>query len=29
MRQPIEVLLEWVATHMPEVERARRAFDLA
>ncbi|MGC5040352.1 winged helix-turn-helix transcriptional regulator [Streptomyces sp. DT190] len=29
MRQPIEVLLEWVATHMSEVERARRAFDLA
>lgn len=29
MRQPIEVLLEWAATHMPEVERARRAFDLA
>ncbi|MFF1272586.1 winged helix-turn-helix transcriptional regulator [Streptomyces marokkonensis] len=29
MRQPVEVLLEWVATHMPEVERARRAFDLA
>ncbi|MET9579648.1 winged helix-turn-helix transcriptional regulator [Streptomyces sp. DT199] len=29
MRQPIEVLLEWVATHMPEVEHARRAFDLA
>ncbi|MFE0476002.1 winged helix-turn-helix transcriptional regulator [Streptomyces sp. NPDC058947] len=29
MRQPIEVLLEWAAAHMPEVERARRAFDLA
>ncbi|MFJ4079139.1 winged helix-turn-helix transcriptional regulator [Streptomyces iakyrus] len=29
MRQPVEVLLEWVATHLPEVERARRAFDLA
>jgi DNA-binding HxlR family transcriptional regulator len=29
MRRPIEVLLEWVATHMPEVERARHAFDLA
>ncbi|OXS35583.1 winged helix-turn-helix transcriptional regulator [Streptomyces sp. XY006] len=28
MRQPVEVLLEWAATHMPEVERARRAFDL-
>ncbi|MFH9015394.1 winged helix-turn-helix transcriptional regulator [Streptomyces sp. NPDC017943] len=29
MRQPIEVLLDWVAAHMSEVERARRAFDLA
>ncbi|MFD8194702.1 winged helix-turn-helix transcriptional regulator [Streptomyces wuyuanensis] len=29
MRQPVEVLLKWVATHMPEVERARHAFDLA
>ncbi|CAL9355808.1 winged helix-turn-helix transcriptional regulator [Streptomyces pilosus] len=29
MRQPVEVLLEWAAAHMPEIERARRAFDLA
>lgn len=28
MRPPVEVLLEWAAAHMPEIERARRAFDL-
>ena len=27
LRQPVDVLLEWAATHMPEVERARQAFD--
>ncbi|MEU3556707.1 winged helix-turn-helix transcriptional regulator [Streptomyces fragilis] len=27
MRRPVEVLLEWAATHMPEIERARRTFD--
>lgn len=29
LRHPVDVLLEWAATHMPEIERARRAFDLA
>lgn len=28
MRRPVDVLLEWVTTHMPEIERARQAFDL-
>ncbi len=28
MRHPVEVLLEWVTALLPEVERARRAFDL-
>ncbi|MFI8202580.1 winged helix-turn-helix transcriptional regulator [Streptomyces sp. NPDC085937] len=28
MRRPVDVLLEWVTTHMPEIERARHAFDL-
>lgn len=28
MRRPVDVLLEWTTTHMPEIERARRAFDL-
>ncbi|MFI8090818.1 winged helix-turn-helix transcriptional regulator [Streptomyces sp. NPDC086080] len=28
LRPPVEVLLEWAAAHMPEIERARRAFDL-
>jgi DNA-binding HxlR family transcriptional regulator len=27
LRHPVDVLLEWAATHMPEVERARQAFD--
>jgi len=27
LRRPVDVLLEWAATHMPEVERARQAFD--
>ncbi|WP_228918688.1 MULTISPECIES: helix-turn-helix domain-containing protein [unclassified Streptomyces] len=27
MRRPVDVLLEWATTHMPEIERARRAFD--
>lgn len=28
MRPPVEVLLEWAAAHLPEIERARRAYDL-
>lgn len=27
MRRPVDVLLEWATAHMPEIERARRAFD--
>lgn len=27
MRHPVDVLLEWSATHMPEIERARDRFD--
>jgi len=28
-RAPIDVLVEWAARSMPEIERARRAFDAA
>jgi DNA-binding HxlR family transcriptional regulator len=28
LRHPVDVLLDWAATHMPEIERARRTFDL-
>lgn len=28
LRPPVDVLLDWAATHMPAIERARRAFDL-
>ena len=28
LRHPVDVLLEWVAARMPEIERARHAFDL-
>lgn len=27
LRHPVDVLLEWSATHMPEIERARLRFD--
>lgn len=27
MRRPVDVLLEWATAHMPEIERARDAFD--
>ncbi|OZM72791.1 MarR family transcriptional regulator [Amycolatopsis antarctica] len=27
LRQPVDVLLAWAATRMPEIEGARRAFD--
>ncbi|MET9777867.1 helix-turn-helix domain-containing protein [Streptomyces sp. NPDC006367] len=27
MRPPVDVLLEWVRTYMPQIERAREAFD--
>ncbi|CAL9443701.1 hypothetical protein SUDANB145_02298 [Streptomyces sp. enrichment culture] len=27
LRHPVEVLLEWAAAHLPEIERARDAFD--
>lgn len=29
LRPPVEVLLAWAATHMPEIERARERFDVA
>lgn len=29
LRQPVEVLLDWAGTHMPEIERARASFDSA
>ena len=28
LRHPVEVLLEWADTHMPEIERAREVFDV-
>ncbi|WAL66504.1 helix-turn-helix domain-containing protein [Amycolatopsis cynarae] len=28
LRHPVDVLLDWAATHMPEIQRARRTFDL-
>ena len=28
LRHPVGVLQDWAATHMPEIERARRTFDL-
>ncbi|HZG89709.1 MAG TPA: helix-turn-helix domain-containing protein [Pseudonocardia sp.] len=28
LRHPVDVLLDWAATHMPDIERARRTFDL-
>jgi DNA-binding HxlR family transcriptional regulator len=28
LRHPVDVLLQWARTHMPEIERARRTFDL-
>ncbi|MBK1787442.1 winged helix-turn-helix transcriptional regulator [Prauserella cavernicola] len=28
LRDPVEVLLAWAATNLPEIERARRTFDL-
>ncbi|MEV7014872.1 helix-turn-helix domain-containing protein [Streptomyces sp. NPDC093991] len=28
MRRPVDVLLEWATARLPEIERARRAFDL-
>jgi DNA-binding HxlR family transcriptional regulator len=28
LRHPVDVLLNWAATHMPDIERARRTFDL-
>ncbi|RZT83351.1 HxlR family transcriptional regulator [Pseudonocardia sediminis] len=28
LRRPVEVLLDWAEAHLPEIERARRAFDL-
>lgn len=27
MRAPVDVLLDWVRTHMPRIEQAREAFD--
>ncbi|CAM5419203.1 winged helix-turn-helix transcriptional regulator [Streptomyces pseudogriseolus] len=27
MRRPVDVLLDWATAHMPEIERARDAFD--
>ncbi|MFJ9179939.1 winged helix-turn-helix transcriptional regulator [Streptomyces sp. NPDC102360] len=27
LRRPVDVLLDWATTHMPEIERARDAFD--
>lgn len=27
LRHPVDVLLEWAATHMPAIERARARFD--
>ncbi|MDN5851823.1 MAG: helix-turn-helix transcriptional regulator [Actinomycetia bacterium] len=27
LRHPVDVLLDWAAVHMPEIERARQAFD--
>lgn len=27
LRHPVDVLLDWAAVHMPEIERARRTFD--
>ncbi|WP_031090727.1 winged helix-turn-helix transcriptional regulator [Streptomyces sp. NRRL WC-3549] len=27
MRPPVDVLLDWVRTYMPEIEKARQAFD--
>ncbi|WP_327657825.1 winged helix-turn-helix transcriptional regulator [Streptomyces sp. NBC_00483] len=27
LRRPVDVLLDWARTHMPEIERARRTFD--
>ncbi|MFJ9086799.1 MULTISPECIES: winged helix-turn-helix transcriptional regulator [unclassified Streptomyces] len=27
LRRPVDVLLDWATTHMPEIERARRTFD--
>ncbi|WP_251037285.1 helix-turn-helix domain-containing protein [Arthrobacter sp. ISL-28] len=28
LRHPIDVLLEWVAAHMPDIEQARETFDV-
>jgi DNA-binding HxlR family transcriptional regulator len=28
LRHPVDVLLSWAATHMPDIERARRTFDV-
>jgi DNA-binding HxlR family transcriptional regulator len=28
LRRPVEVLLDWAGTHMPDIEHARRTFDL-
>lgn len=28
LRHPVDVLLDWATAHMPEIERARRTFDL-
>ena len=28
LRHPVEVLQDWAATHLPEIEHARRTFDL-
>ncbi|MGY0490078.1 winged helix-turn-helix transcriptional regulator [Streptomyces sp. WG-D5] len=27
LRRPVDVLVRWAETHLPEIERARRAFD--
>jgi DNA-binding HxlR family transcriptional regulator len=27
LRHPVDVLLSWAATHMPDIERARQTFD--
>ncbi|SCG64602.1 winged helix-turn-helix transcriptional regulator [Micromonospora coxensis] len=27
LRAPVDALLEWADTHMPQIERARKAFD--
>ncbi|WP_439030865.1 winged helix-turn-helix transcriptional regulator [Gordonia terrae] len=29
LRPPIDVILEWATAHMPDIERAREAFDTA